>query len=47
MVVSGYKIGECLAWVGEGRTFDRHVWVGEYQRGSATLSRGSEFQVDG
>ena len=47
MVVSGYKIGECLAWVGEGMTFDRHVWVGEYQRGSATLSRGSEFQVGG
>jgi hypothetical protein len=30
MVVSGYRIGECLAWVGEGMTFDRHVWVGEY-----------------
>ena len=30
MVVSGYRIGECLAWVGEGMWFDRHVWAGEY-----------------
>ena len=30
MVVSGYRIGEYLAWVGEGMSFDGHVCVGEY-----------------
>jgi hypothetical protein len=30
MVICGYRLGECPAWIGEGISFERHVWVGEY-----------------
>ena len=30
MVICGYRIGECPAWVGEGISFGRHMWAGEY-----------------